>query len=314
MKKAIITGANGFIGRNFIKELLKHDVEVLALDRNKKEIDDNLIEDNRIKRITLDLERIEELKEKVEYEEYDIFYHFAWAGSAGEQRADTILQLKNAQWTVNCLQIAKQIGCKRFVGAGSIMELETIEAAYTPTNRPGVGYIYGSGKIAAHTMAKSVAADIGIDFLWAEITNAYGEGEISKRFINTTIRKILENEPLQFTAATQNYDFVHIADVVTAFYLIGEKGIPFSEYLIGSSNARPLKEFIIELINTLAPEKKAVFGSIPFTGINLTLDKFDCSRTKKDTGFYAKISFSEGVKRVMNWMMEEKNNGSTILF
>lgn len=39
--------------------------------------------------------------------EYEAFYHFAWNGSAGVDRADTALQLKNAQWTVECLQMAK---------------------------------------------------------------------------------------------------------------------------------------------------------------------------------------------------------------
>ena len=51
----------------------------------------------------------------------------------------------------------------------------------------------------------------------------------------------------QFTAGTQNYDFVYIDDVARAFRLIGEKGKPFHEYLIGSSTARPLKEFLLEM-------------------------------------------------------------------
>ena len=69
-------------------------------------------------------------------------------------------------------------------------------AAFAQGNKPGKGYIYGSGKLVARTMTMSVAADLGIDLLWAEITNAYGAGEVSPRFINSTIRKILKNEPL----------------------------------------------------------------------------------------------------------------------
>src|SRR5665647_1740214 len=103
--------------------------------------------------------------------------------------------------------------------------------------------------------------------------------------LNTTIRKIIRNEPLQFTTGTQNYDFVYVDDVARAFRLIGEKGKPFHEYLIGSSTARPLREFLLEMKASIAPDLNFVFGDIPFTGIDLPLEKFDCSTTEKDTSF-----------------------------
>lgn len=302
MKNVIVTGANGFIGSAVIKELLAHNIKVTALCREKH--DHVILHDNLVIK-PFDLKEIAKMENVFSGESYDTFYHFAWAGSAGSARADTELQLKNAQWTIECLRIAKILGCKRFVCAGSIMELETMASTYTQETKPGLGYIYGSGKLAAHAMAKSVAADIGIDLIWTKITNAYGEGEVSPRFVNTTIRKILNNEPLQFTAANQNYDFVHISDVARAFYLIGINGRPFCDYLIGSSAARPLKEFITELRDALAPEKELIFGDIPFTGINLTLDQYDCSFTEKDTGFRAEITFSEGAKRTRNWLIKE---------
>lgn len=302
MKKVIVTGANGFVGSALLQELVKNGHEVLALDMEgcKSNIP------NTVKFLPLDLDNIGELVNKVDEKDYDTFYHFAWAGSAGAARSNTALQLKNAQWTIDSLRTAKELGCSRFVCAGSIMEIETMAAAYTQGNRPGLGYIYGSGKLVAHTMAKSVAADIGIDLLWAEITNAYGEGELSPRFVNTTIRKIINNELLQFTAATQHYDFVHISDVARAFYLIGKNGKPFCEYLIGSSNARPLKEFITELRDSLAPDKELIFGDIPFTGIDLPLSDFDCSKTEEDTGFRAVMTFYDGVRRTMNWIQQQE--------
>ena len=140
----------------------------------------------------------------------------------------------------------------------------------------------------------SVAAQIGIDLCWAKITNAYGAGELSPRFVNTTIRKIINDEPLQFTSGTQNYDFVYIDDVARAFYLIG------------SSDAKPLREFVLEMKAALAPDKEFVFGDVPFTGVNMPLSDFDCSITEKDTGFRATIPFGEGVKKTMDWIKEQK--------
>lgn len=301
MKKVIVSGANGFVGGALTKELVNQGIEVVALDMEGH--NNNLPASDLVTFYPFSLDNAAELKERLKERDFDTFYHFAWAGSAGTARADTALQLQNAQWTVDCLRLAKDLGCDRFVNAGSIMELETMKAVFTAENKPGLGYIYGSGKLVAHAMCKSVAADIGIDLVWAMITNAYGVGERSPRMVNTTIQKCIRGEAPQFTAGTQNYDFVYIDDVARAFYLIGKNGKPFCEYLIGSSNAKPLKEFLLEMKEAIAPELDFIFGDIPFTGVNQPLEDFDCSKTEADTGFRAEISFGEGCRRTRDWWL-----------
>ena len=304
MKRVIVSGANGFVGAAVVRSLIAKGIEVYALDLAG--INDRLPASDLIKFIPYDLRESKMLPDLIKEREFDVFYHFAWIGSAGSMRTDASLQLNNAVWCIDSLRAAKLLGCKKFVAAGSIMEHETMAAAYRQGNRPGLGYIYGSGKLVAHTMSMSVAAEIGIDLVWAEITNAYGPGESSPRFINTTLRKILRDEPLTFTAGTQNYDFVYIDDVAEAFYLLGKNGKPFCHYLIGSSNARPLREFVLEINRSVAPNKEFIFGNIPFTGVDLPLSKFDCSKIEEDCGFVAKISFEEGVRRTFEWIRESE--------
>ena len=300
MKCAIVTGANGFVGGATTRELLSNGYKVYALDREG--CNGNLPLDNpKCVFVPCELSEMAGLIIKIPHGAADIMYHFAWVGSAGQLRADTKIQLQNAQWTVEAMTVACELGCQRFVCAGSIMEHETIAAAYTQGNKPGLGYIYGSGKLVAHTMCMSKAAQLGIELVWPEITNAYGVGEKSPRMVNTTIQKCIRGESPQFTAGTQNYDFVYIDDVARAFRLIGENGRPFHEYLIGSSTARPLKEFLLEMKMAIAPDLDFIFGDIPFTGIDLPLAKFDCSQTERDTGFRAEISFAEGCKRTCDW-------------
>jgi nucleoside-diphosphate-sugar epimerase len=261
-----------------------------------------LVVEENLEYLQCDISNVAAMLEKIECGKYDTFVHFAWAGSAGEARIDYNLQMQNALTTVECMKAAKTLGCTRFVCAGSIMEYEVEAAIHSQGSRPGMGYIYGMGKHIAHCMCKSIAANIGIDLLWPMITNAYGVGELSPRFVNTTLRKIINGESLQFTAATQNYDFVYVSDVAKAFYLVAKNGKPFCEYMIGSGDAKPLKQFILEMVESCGPDSIPIFGDIPFTGTNMPLSVFNISAIKEDCGFEPEVSFGEGTKMTMDWL------------
>lgn len=302
MQKVIVTGANGFVGSALVKELVKNNVEVLAMDMPG--CNGNLPVCDKVKFLPLALDNISSLKDLIDDRNFDCFYHFAWAGVDVKNRENIELQLKNVKWTIDCLKMAKKCGCKRFIGAGSIMEDEALSAIMQAGNKAGMNYVYGVSKLQAHLLSSLIAADINIELIWCKLTNAYGVGEFSTRLINSTLRKIINGETPQFTSGTQNYDFVYIDDVAKAFYAIGEHGKEFNEYLIGSSNARPLKEFLLEMQKIVSPNKEFIFGSVPYTGVSLPLEKFDYKKTERDTGFKAKINFDEGCRRTMNWLKQ----------
>lgn len=300
MKHVIITGADGFVGSYTVQRFLCEGMEVLALDMNEKA--NRLQPHEALTYMQCDITDIESMKAKISAGVYDTFIHFAWAGSAGPARVDYNLQMRNALNTVECMKAAKALGCSRFVCAGSIMEYEVEAAIHAQGSKPGMGYIYGMGKHIAHCMCKAVAVDIGIELLWPMITNAYGVGELSPRFVNTTLRKIINGEPLQFTSGTQNYDFVYVADVAKAFYLIAKNGKPFCEYMIGSGDAKPLREFILEMQQECAPDATPLFGDVPFTGTNMPLSTFDIFDTQQDCGFTPDVSFAQGTRMTMEWL------------
>ena len=195
MEKVIITGADGFVGSYTVQHFLNNGKIVLALDMGPEAR--RLKEHKNLTYMQCDITDTKAMLEKIPQGVYDTFIHFSWAGSAGPARVDYNLQMQNALNTVECLKAAKELGCTRFVCAGSIMEYEVEAAIHSQGSHPGMAYIYGMGKHIAHCMCKSVAANIGIDLLWPMITNAYGVGEFSPRFVKTTLRNIINGEPLQ---------------------------------------------------------------------------------------------------------------------
>lgn len=308
MKKAIVTGANGFVGSNVCKALSENGVKIYAVVKSAESKISTIENIDNLEIIYCDLANIEKLYDLIPDRDVDVFYNFAWVGSAGDLRCNEEIQLKNALWTAQALKTADKMNCKKFVNAGSITEKETFTAIYTQDSKPFKPYIYGAGKIAARTICKPLANSLNIDLCWAVITNAYGVGEISPRLVNSSIRKVLANEPVQFTSGTQNYDFIYIDDLAKAFVAIGRYGKPNREYVIGSGNARPLKEFLMEMNQAIAPEAEFIFGDIPFTGVNLPLEVFDTTDIEQDCHFKPEVSFAEGTKRTMEWIKEQTAN------
>lgn len=305
MKNAIVTGASGFVGRWLIQELLGQGIGVQALVRPGSKTIKYLQPQPGLEIVACEAGSYADLPTLLDPREDCVFYHLAWGGVSGPERNSLELQQANVQCAVEAVRAAKALGCVSFVGLGSIMELETHQAAMQEGVRPNSNYIYGEAKHFAHLATKAEAARLGLDYFWPMLTNAYGEYEYSARFINTTLRKILQGEPLEFTAGTQLYDFIYIEDAVKALRLIAQKGKSFSSYLVGSGQVQPLRSWLECLGSTLAPELPLLFGNIPYSGVRLESAAFSSAALKQDTGFEPQVAFEEGLQRTMSWLQRE---------
>ena len=300
--RAIITGANGFIGKQLINELLKRDYDIVALD---VVFDDTLTSNPKIKCIDVKNIEVTDLVQKIPTNEYNCFFHLAWAGTSGPVRADYNVQLNNVKLTCDYVKLCKNIGCKRFIYASSINEMETYEYLQSDNIEPGGGYIYGAGKLAAHLMAETVAKANDVDFIPVIITNIYGVGEKSARMIYTSLVKLINGEHCSFTEGYQTYDFIYITDAINSIVEVSEKGKPFNRYYIGSGNPKPLREFLLKMRDIVSPGTELGLGDIPFKGVDISYKQFDLNKVEKDTGYINQVSFEDGIKMTSEWIRKE---------
>lgn len=307
MKSAIVTGANGFIGCNLIRELLNRGIKVCAVVRNNKK--DRLPENPLLKIVSCEMDDIGYLPELIKPEQYDVFYHFAWSGSTGNSRSDYPLQLMNIKWSVDAVNAAALCGCEKFVGAGSLAEFDV--NAYTPTDgaEPNSVSHYGTAKIATHYMTKAECNKVGLNHFWAYLTNTFGIENFTSNFVNFAAKLMITGQPANFTHAEQPYDFLYVSDTAHGLYCIGESGKKNNSYYIGSLQHRKLKEYIKLIRNEIDPNIKINLGVIPFNGVIQPESTFDCSKIVIDTGFKPVITFEEGLKITIPWLRKNIAEG-----
>ena len=302
--KAIVTGANGFLGKTLVNALLENNYSVLALDIR---FDDYLLSNPKVSCLNVMDKAIDDIEDEIEKGAYDCFFHLAWAGTSGPVRADYNVQLNNVKLTCDYVKLCKNIGCKRFIYASSINEMETYEYLQSDDINPFGGYIYGTGKLAGHLMGETVAKMYDVEFIPVIITNIYGVGEKSARMIYTSIKKLLNNEHCSFTSGYQMYDFIYLTDAINSIVEISKKGKPFNRYYIGSGEPRPLREFLLKMRDIVNPNAEIGLGDIPFNGKDISYNQFDLKKVERDTGYKNQVSFEQGIKMTADYIRNGEN-------
>ena len=303
MRKALVTGANGFIGSLLVKKLLDNSVEVIAADL----VGHNANIPKEARFVGFDMRDFTSLKKAVSDTDIDTIYHMAWSGPFGPDRADYSLQLDNVKYTCDAVKTAAEMGIGRFVGAGTLAQMDCMAYIGENGSTPNAVSIYGTAKVAAQYMSKAVANAVDVEHIWCMISNTYGVGNTTMNFINFASKKLLDGERASFTAAEQNYDFVYITDTINGLYLSGKNGRPNFSYYIGSGKARKLKEYIIKIRDTIDPNIPLYFGEVPFNGNSLPIKAYDCSSIMEDTGYVPEVDFNDGIVRTIDWLKGLQN-------
>ena len=303
MRRAIVTGSAGFVGSAVVRELLSNQTEVWAVVRPgfSGRVKGSRLDGLDVRLIECGLREISTLPSMIDERGFDVWYQFAWDGLFGADLLDYHRQIANIEWVLDAICAAKELGCGKFVGSGSITQYEL--GVKEGHGDPGDKHrIYKTAKLACEYMGKSTASSVGIQFIWPIITNIYGVGERSPRLINSMIRNLQAGKRQSLSEGKQYYDFIYITDAAKAFRLIGERGKENRTYVIASGRVQPLKNFLTVVRDIVAPEAELGFGELAFNGIYLPAEAYSIAQLSEDTGFSPDVTFAEGIRRTAQWI------------
>lgn len=255
MKRVLVTGAAGFVGRQALPELSARGFEVHALDRRKladdtvvwHEID--LLDADAVKKLVLTLKPTHLL-------------HLAWCTAHGKFWSAP----ENLDWVragIALLQAATAAGVERIVGAGSCAEYDWSHGYcvedLTPT-RPGS--LYGTAKLAFAELLLARARQLGIAAAWGRIFLAYGPFEHPDRLVASVATALLRGERAACTHGEQVRDVLHVRDVARAFVHLLDSTVE-GAFNVCSGAPVSVKSVVAEVAAQIGRPELLAIGALP---------------------------------------------------
>ena len=298
MKKIVISGCSGFIGRNLAKKYLDLGCVVFGIGM---ETDTPFFESEpNFHFVKANFENYFQLPSLIKERGFDCFIHLAWAGY-GKQTNDYEVQIKNIHYTCVAISSAIELGCKKFVFADSSHEYQMNYYSNNKDNDFDFCSIYGTAKLAASRFCRVIAHNNGILFNGVLFTNVYGVGDYSQRSANTFVRKLNNGEDLSLVDGDFLYDWTYIDDVVQGIICVEEQGVDKKVYYVGNNELRSFKSIITECRDVLSPSSKLFFGAYKDTAI-IDYSHINVGELSKDTDYVPKWTLEKGVLELSRWL------------
>jgi len=297
MKKILLTGATGFIGRHCLSTLSARGYEVHATS-TKESIDDQLNSDVYWHKVDLlDSDSLWNLMAKVKPSH---LLHFAWYAVPGKYWTS----LENLRWvqaSLDLLQAFIRHGGERAVMAGTCAEYDWRYGYCSEGATPRVpSTLYGTCKHSLQIMLDSAAKQAELSTAWGHIFYLYGPHENPNRLVASVIRSLLFGEPALCSHGNLIRDFLYVQDVADAFVALLESDV---EGTVNIASGRPiaLKDIILKLACKLDRQNLVRFGAIQPPENDPPFLIADVRRLANEVGWVPKYDLDSGLNQTINW-------------
>lgn len=280
-KKILITGVNGFIGKN-LKKAFKKNYKVKGIGRQKKNLNSNLSSKN-----------LKDANFKP-----DIIFHCAGTGSVTKSFIN-----KKKDYLDNYGSTKILLNYYKYLKKKPIIFIFSSAAVYG-NNKKLIKPIsnYGKSKVLAEKLAIKYACKFSMKIVILRIFSVYGEGN-RKQFFWDICKKISTKKNIFFGTGKEVRSWIHISDLINAINLI--KDIKKFPYVVdvGSydqiHNKNVVKLFYRAFNLNLEPK---------FNNMNRKGDpkeQISNNANLKDLGWKQKVKITKGIKLYAKWFKKK---------
>ena len=317
MKKALVTGADGFIGSHLTEDLLEKGYEVKAFTLynsfNTWGWLDSLPK-GKLGQIEIycgdvrDPNGVREAMRGV-----DIVFHLAaliaipFSYHSPDSYVDT-----NIKGTLNVLQAARELATERVLVTSTSEVYGTAQYVPIDEKHPFQGQSpYSATKIGADRLAESFYRSFRLPVSIVPPFNTYGPRQSARAVIPTVITQLLAGrEEIKLGALTPTRDFNYVKDTTAGFIAIAESDQTIGEEInIATQKEISIGELAGEIINQINPKARIVCDEERIrpekSEVNRLLGSNE--KIKKLTDWKPQYTFEQGIAETIEWIGNHLN-------
>lgn len=304
--RALVTGADGFLGANLCARLVAdgHDVTGAALNRQGRTALDALGVDVRLEYGDVtDRAYVERI---VNASEAEIVYHLAAVSIVRvAERHPARCLTTNILGTVNVCEAALRSGASVVVASSDKAYGDNGGAVYsedTPLRPTGA---YEVSKASADMIARCYASQHGLRAMVTRCANLYGPGDLNwSRLVPNSCRLAVRGQPPEVHPSAWQYEreWVYVDDAVDAYLAIATAGVAGQAYNVGSGQYATAGAVARQIARVLdAPEP---VDSGMRIGYEIPAQRLDTSLLRRELGAAPETPLSIGLRRTCDWYWE----------
>jgi len=291
--KVLVTGSEGFVGRNLVKYLRGRGFDVISLDISGGEL-------------RLDVTDFDILSRSLSNIDFDAVVHLSAIANIPESIRDPYGCFKvNVYGTLNILEVASRKNVRRFIYASSAnvygLPLKLPVDEDTPLN-PRTPYDYS--KVAAETIVQSYWKTKKLPIVIFRSWKLFGEYDVPTTAIPSFIRACLKNETIKlYNSGRDTTDPTYIENYCIAVELALTREEAVGEvFNIGTGNEISIRQ-LAELIRKLTSSYSEITLLPPRTEAEKEPMRSypSIEKIKKLLGYTPKISLEEGLRRTIQY-------------
>jgi nucleoside-diphosphate-sugar epimerase len=291
MKRVLVTGATGFIGRHTLPHLIARGFEVHAVERRAS------APILGVHWHTADLLQPKEIAPLIDHVKPSHLLHLAWYAEHGKFWASQF----NLDWFDASLELFRSFvkrGGRRATVSGSCAEYdwsggELIEDQ-TPT-KPAT--FYGSTKDELRQLLEFSSKESSVSLAWGRVFFLYGPNEQSGRFVASVVSSVRASQPVIVKSGHHVRDFMHVEDVAAALAHVLDSEFE-GAINIASGEAVTLGD-VARLAADIAGKSDLLqIGEAPDTLENPRVLTANVTRLR-NLGFKPRITLREGLTRLI---------------
>ncbi len=329
-RRVLVTGGAGFIGFNFVRDLLDVEpaTEVIVLDKltyagNQRSLAE-LAHEPRLRFVHGDIADRTVVRDLLDSALPEAIVHFA-----AESHVDRSITGPAAFIQTNVVGTFALIDELRghlerhperrdyvrflHVSTDEVFGALGPDGAFTETTAYAPRSPYAASKAASDHLVAAYFHTYGVPVITTNCSNNYGPYQFPEKLIPLVIAKALAGEALPVYGAGQNVrDWIHVSDHCAALRTVLAHGQLGETYLIGARSERKNLDVVHTICDALddrAPRPGGHRALITFVADRLGHDfryAIDPTRIESAIGWRPCVTFEEGIRATVGWYCEHR--------